>query len=82
MNQEQKNHPIKSLYELPGSKELLLEVRGRFIQRGETLSAWCEENGISLPNARKYLRGDRDGVIARHWRQRIVSAARGGNEEV
>ena len=60
MNQEQKTHPIKSLYELPGSKELLLEVRGRFIQRGETLSAWCEENGISLPNARKYLRGDRD----------------------
>jgi hypothetical protein len=67
---------------LPGSKELLLEVRGRFIQRGETLSGWCAANGIKLPNARSYLRGDRDGVIAREWRERIVAAARGENEEV
>lgn len=82
MKPEQKPHPIKSLYELPGSKELLWEVRGRFIQRGESLTAWCKENGIKQPNAYKYLRGDRDGVIARYWRQRIVAAARGENEEI
>lgn len=71
----------KNAYEpLQGSDELLKQVRGLFLQRGESLSGWCKQNGIPLQNARSYLLGERNGRTARRWRQQIVDAANGTEE--
>ena len=59
------------------SRKLLNEILGLMKMRGDSLNAWCNRHdGISYPNARKYLLGLRNGPKAREWRQRIVEAAR------
>ncbi len=63
--------------EIQGSTELLKNVRGLFLQRGESLSSWCIANGIRLQNACAYLKGERNGEVAKQWRVRIVAAAKG-----
>jgi hypothetical protein len=60
-----------------GSDELLQQVRASFISKGSSLSAWCDKHGILLQNARVYLKGDRNGPVARRWREQIVADAFG-----
>jgi hypothetical protein len=61
--------------ELAGSDELLQQVRASFIAKGSSLNAWCDRHGIKLQNARVYLKGDRNGPVARRWRKQIVADA-------
>lgn len=59
----------------PGSNSLLLKVRGDFIAKGTTLTAWCRSNGVDHAHAHRVLRGLTDGGGARALRDKIVRAA-------
>jgi hypothetical protein len=62
--------------ELIGNRQLLNEVCGLFKIKGTSLHHWCNKNGIAHQNARAYIRGLRNGPIAKEWRRRIVEEAR------
>lgn len=55
--------------------ELLREVRAGFVRQGKTLTAWCNEHGISVSNARQAVIGSWNGPKARSLRARISRAA-------
>ena len=59
------------------SPELLKEVMGLLVMRGETLSSWARMNGIAKQNARKALIGEWTGPKAAELVMRIYSEARG-----
>jgi len=63
------------------SKTLVLEVRAAFVMQGISLSRWCKQNGINMPNARLCLMGAWDGEKSRALRDRIVEAAGLGQNE-
>lgn len=58
------------------SRELYNQVRAGFIIKGDTLSVWCRENGISPTNAKQCLMGSWDGPKAKTLRKRIIKASR------
>lgn len=60
----------------PG-EALLNTVRGAFVSRGTSLTAWCDANAVSRTYARWALLGLRDGPKAKALRARLVEAAHG-----
>lgn len=67
---------MKTIQKIVGNRQLLNEVLGGFRLQGTNFTAWCRENGIKEPNARKYLLGHNpNGKKANEWRQKIIEAA-------
>jgi hypothetical protein len=57
------------------SRDLLRKVKAHFILEGTTLTAWCRDNGINMPNAREALMGTWDGPAGRRLRERLCHVA-------
>lgn len=51
------------------------EIRIGFISQGTSLHAFCKENGIHRPNARKAYSGKWNGKKAQELRERLAKAA-------
>lgn len=50
-------------------------VRAAFIQRGTSLSAWCQMNGVLRQNAERALLRQRQSKSANELRSKIMAAA-------
>jgi hypothetical protein len=62
--------------DLDNRENLYLSVRVAFVSKGSSLHAWCNENGIAMPNARAALLGTWNGPKADALVKRIRQAAR------
>lgn len=51
------------------------EIRIAFISQGSSLHAFCKENGIHRPNARKAYSGKWNGKKAQELREYLAKAA-------
>ena len=51
------------------------EIRIGFISQGTSLHAFCKENGIHRPNAKKAFGGDWNGKKAIALRNRLIEAS-------
>ncbi|MCW8856080.1 MAG: hypothetical protein OQJ95_01870 [Kangiella sp.] len=57
------------------SLDLYNKVKGAFISKGTTLTAWCRKNDLKVPNVRSALIGSWNGKAAKKLRTRIVASA-------
>lgn len=64
-----------SIEALKPSKELYDQVRGGFVARNTSLTAWCREHGHSPTNARSALVGAWNGPKAKALRVCIIKAS-------
>lgn len=60
----------------PGER-LLATVRAGFVQQGTSLTAWCDQNGLTRQNVRTALLGGWNGPKAQQLRSQIVEASKG-----
>lgn len=58
----------------PG-RDLYLQVRARFTEKGSSLHAWCQDNDVARGRANAALFGHSDSEDARAVRARILTAA-------
>lgn len=58
--------------EVKPGPDLYQQVRGGFIARGTTLTAWCREHGHSPTNARSALVGAWNGPKGKELRHRLA----------
>ena len=55
--------------------QLWQEIRIGFISQGTSLNAFCKENGIHRPNAKKAFGGNWNGKKAQELRNRLLEAS-------
>lgn len=61
--------------DMTSGKSLYAEVRGAFVRKGETFTAWCRENGLNPSNTRLALLGGWDGPKGQAIKKRAIKAS-------
>ena len=51
-------------------------IRAGFVAQGTTMAAWCRENGVQAPNARKALLGSWKGPKADALVAKLIEASK------
>ncbi|WP_085440434.1 hypothetical protein [Magnetofaba australis] len=59
----------------PPGQVLHRQIKGAFVAKGTTFTAWCRENGISPAAGKNSLLGAWDGPKGRQVRQQLIEAA-------
>ncbi len=66
---------MQSIHDLGDVRHKLNSVRAGFVAQGTSLHAWCRENGIDTPTARRAINGQSKGPKAAALAERLLLAA-------